>query len=313
MTLSRRRLLLGSAAGAVAAATATAGATVACSTGDQPISIAAGEPDGFYIEFANLLGPLLHARVVPTLGSVQNIRAVDAGSADLALALADALDAARTGAPDFGRAVRLSALGRVYENYMQLVVRADSSVWSLPDLAGRVVSLGASGSGAALFGERLFVTAGVFLGQTRHLALKEAVAALRDNQIDAMLWSGGVPTPVLAEADRQWGIRLIDLGGYVPDLRARYGRYYSQIALPVGTYRATGAVRTVGVPNLLVTGSHTPDSAVRKTVRVLVEHAGQLVPAQARGTQYLDVGNLINTEPLPLHPAAAATYRALRG
>ncbi|WP_261565400.1 TAXI family TRAP transporter solute-binding subunit [Frankia gtarii] len=311
MTASRRAALLGAlAVGATAVTVAAAGG---CSQDDPTVSIAAGEPDGFYIEFANLLRPLLHAQVVPTLGSVQNIRSVSAGTADLGLALADALDAAQRGSPTFGQPVRLYALGRVYENYMQLVVRADSPVRSLPDLVGRAVSLGANGSGAALFGERLFATAGVTLGQARHLSLKDAVGALRDNMIDAMLWSGGVPTEVLAQADRQWGIRLLELGAYVPELRRRYGRYYNEVALPAGTYRAAGAVRTVGVPNLLIAGADCPDRVVRNTVRVLVEHAGQLVPKQARGTQYLDVGNLINTEPLPLHPAAVETYRALRG
>ncbi|SNQ50144.1 C4-dicarboxylate ABC transporter substrate-binding protein [Frankia canadensis] len=311
MRLSRRAVLLG--AGAAALGVAVDGVTSSCSSHDRTVSIAAGEPDGFYIEFANLLRPFLHARVVPTLGSVQNIRAVDSGSADLGLALADSLDAARTGAPAFGPAVTLYALGRVYENYMQLVVRADSPVRTVTDLAGRSVSLGANGSGAALFGERLFATAGVVLGQYRHLSLKDAVGALRDNLIDAMLWSGGVPTEVLAEADRAWGIRLIELGGLVPELRQRFGRYYNEIALPAGIYRSADAVRTVGVPNLLVTGTHTSDDTIRETVRVLVEHAGQLVPRQARGTQYLDVGNLINTGPLPLHPAAADAYRELRG
>ncbi|MCL9758848.1 TAXI family TRAP transporter solute-binding subunit [Frankia sp. AiPa1] len=310
--VSRRGMLLGGALGT--ACVVTAGLSAACGSSDHTISIAAGEPDGFYIEFANLLRPLLDAQVMQTLGSVQNIRAVAAGTADLGLALADSLDAARTGGPAFGgRPMTLYALGRVYENYMQLVVRADSPVQTLADLAGRSVSLGANGSGAALFGERLFATAGVQLGQARHLSLNDAVGALRDSLIDAMLWSGGVPTAVLAKADQAWGIRLLDLGGYVPALRSGYGRYYNEISLPAGIYRTVGAVRTVGVPNLLFTGTRTGDSEVRDTVRALVDHAGQLVPAQARGTQYLDVGNLINTEPLPLHPAAAATYRALRG
>ncbi|WP_163552961.1 TAXI family TRAP transporter solute-binding subunit [Candidatus Frankia alpina] len=311
MTASRRAVLFGALAVGATAVTVTVAAAGGCSQDDPPVSIAAGEPDGFYIEFANLLRPLLHAQVVPTLGSVQNIRSVSAGTADLGLALADAFDAAQKGSPAFGQPVRLYALGRVYENYMQLVVRADSPVRGVADLVGRAVSLGANGSGAALFGERLFATAGVTLGQARHLSLKDAVGALRDDMIDAMLWSGGVPTEVLAQADREWGIRLLELGAYVPELRRRYGRYYNEVALPAGTYRAAGAVHTVGVPNLLVAGADCPDRVVRNTVRVLVEHARQLVPKQARGTQYLDVGNLINTE--PLHPAAADTYRALRG
>lgn len=38
---------------------------------------------------------------------------------------------------------------------MQLVVRAEDRISDLADLSGRPVTLGAAGSGAAVFGERL--------------------------------------------------------------------------------------------------------------------------------------------------------------
>ncbi|GLZ39757.1 TAXI family TRAP transporter solute-binding subunit [Actinokineospora sp. NBRC 105648] len=283
------------------------------------VRIAAGETGGFYVEFARLLAaeltatePGLRVEVVETQGSVMNIGRVTTGGADLALCLADALAAARAGEHPFGTAVPLPALGRVYENYMQLVVRADSPIRTLPDLAGRAVSLGAEGSGAALFGDRLLSAAGVAVTVDRH-PLAGAVTALRTDRVAALLWSGGLPTPALADLDASIGIRLLDLSPYLTTLRTRHGAVYEQVTVPGRTYSSPDAVTTIGVPNLLVPAPDLPDAVIRATVHTLVDHATRLVPQQALGTQYLDVRSLIDTTPAPLHPTAAETYRDLRG
>ncbi|SDD10061.1 TAXI family TRAP transporter solute-binding subunit [Actinokineospora iranica] len=310
MSLSRRGFL-------VAAALVGAG----CGAGgpEGAVRVAAGEPGGFYVEFAGLLAaeitraePGLRAGVVETAGSVQNLQRVSDGHADLALTLADALDVARSGGKPFRAALPLRALGRVYENYMQVVVRADSPVRALGDLAGHRISLGAAGSGAALFGSRLLATAGVAV-VADHRPLAEAARALRDGRVEALLWSGGVPTPALADLDAAVGIRLLDLGGQVAGLRAAHGAVYDQVVVPEGTYRSTADTMTVGVANLLVPSPTLPDDVVRAVVRVLATRADRLVPQQAVGTQYLDVRALIDTGSAPLHPAAAETYRDLHG
>ncbi|WP_018681792.1 TAXI family TRAP transporter solute-binding subunit [Actinokineospora enzanensis] len=298
------------------AALATAGC--AYTTPTRTVRVAAGESGGFYVEFARLLAaevnaadPATRTEVVETLGSVMNVEQVATGRADLALVLADTLAAARAGATPFPQPLPLTALGRVYENYMQLVVRADSPIHALPELAGQPVSVGAAGSGAALFGDRLLTTANVSVAVDHH-PLADAVTALRDGRVRALLWSGGLPTPALTGLDAETGIRLLDLGAFVPGLRAAHGPVYDAVTIPPGTYRDTTEMTTVGVPNMLVPAPGLPDPVIRTVVRVLVERATHLVPQQALGTQYLDVRSLIDTAPIPLHPAAAAAYRELR-
>ncbi|WP_026423532.1 TAXI family TRAP transporter solute-binding subunit [Actinokineospora inagensis] len=307
MTLSRRAFLLG--------ALTVAGCSYAAP--NDRIRIAAGEPGGFYVEFARLLAGEINsigprAEVVETLGSVMNIDRLTTGAADLGLALADALAAARAGTPPFTARLDLTALGRVYENYMQLVVRADSPIHTLPDLAGRPVSLGAPGSGAALFGDRLLTTAALSV-TIDHNPLLDATTALHTGRVDALLWSGGLPTPALADLDTATGIRLLDLAAYTPALRAHYGPVYDQVTIPAGTYRDPTPITTIGVPNLLVPSPTLPAPTIDLIVNLLVTRATHLVPQQALGTQYLDVRSLIDTAPVPLHPAAAARYRALHG
>ncbi|MCQ4122195.1 TAXI family TRAP transporter solute-binding subunit [Rhodococcus tibetensis] len=105
----------------------------------------------------------------------------------------------------------------MYENYMQLAVRADSGIGDTSQLAGARISLGARGSGAELTAERILEVLG--LGDpgdvTRlHLSMTNAGHALRDGSVDAVLWAGGVPTPSFANLGIP--LRLLDLSAELP-------------------------------------------------------------------------------------------------
>jgi TRAP transporter TAXI family solute receptor len=308
----KRRAFLAALAGALAA-----GCTVGGST--RSLTIAAGEPQGFYLAFGRLLAaqinaaqPWLRCTAMETTASLANIDLLRTGKADLALVLADAARAADSAQPPFSTAVDLRALGRVYENYLQLVVLNDSPYTKLSDLDGRSISLGATGSGASLTGDRIVTAAGIS-PRVQHLPLADAVSALSARSIDALLWSGGVPTPALATLDAAVGIRLLPLDGVLPALRSRHGLLYEQLPVPSGGYRFVHQVPTIGVANLLVGLATLPDDVAAAVVDVLIDRAGQLVPQEALGTQFLDIQTLIGTADLPLHPGAVAAYRQHHG
>ena len=291
------------------------GLAASCGTADDPppgLRIAAGEPGGFYVEFARLLARTLNAEVIETTGSHRNIELVDSGRATLGLSLSDLAEAALAGTDPFGRSLPLRAIGRVYENYMQLVVSADSSIQTVADLAGRRVSLGAEGSGAAVFGERLLAAAGV-QAQVEHNGLTDATQRLAAGRIDALLWSGGVPTPALYKLSTSHPIRLLDVTTALPALLDAYRAAYHRVIIPAKTYGNSRPVRTIGVPNLLLADRALPAEAAGAVARALARHAPRLVPASALGTQYLELRSLIATGSVPLHQGAAEAYRDLRG
>lgn len=320
--ITRRTVLRGVLAGAAL------GAAGGCAAGDyrgpdRPLTVAAGEPGGFYLAFAEQLAtavtaaqPRLHPRVAATEGSQANLAMLRDGHADLALVLVDSAVAALHGLVPFGGPTPLRALGRVYENYLQLVVRADGPLRTVADLAGHTAALGAVGSGAAVCGDRMLAVLGLRPGvdlRVTHLPLAEAVAGLAGGQVDALLWSGGVPTPALAALDERVGIRLLPLNPVLPELRVRYGRVYEPVPVPSGAYRLVREVPTVGVANLLVCRPDLAEDVAAAVVRVLVRDAARLVPQQALGTQFLDARTLIGTGDIPLHPGAVAAYRELHG
>jgi uncharacterized protein len=276
-------------------------ALTACGTSEPSgtITIAGGEPGGFYNDFAALLSRLspspLTISPLQTGGSADNLKHLRERTADLGLTLSDSAHLEQG----------IVALGRVYENYLQLVVLADSPYRTPADLIGKPVSLGATGSGAALQGERLAL--GV---KEAHYPLRNAIDALKAGEIAALLWSGGVPTPELNKAS---GIRLLPLDSFLPRLRQDYGKVYERVDVRMGVYGSQADIPTIGTPNLLVCRPDLSAEYASAVVRLLVAKAAQLVPDQALGTQYLDVRSLIDTGKVPLHPGAATEYRRLHG
>lgn len=286
--------------------------------------VAGGEPGGFYREFSTLLAAALQhhgvarqAQALPTGGSLENIQRLLSGQATLAVALADAAveEAAVQARAGEGRLV---ALGKVYENYVHCIVRRDSGIMSFSELAGRKVAIGAPGSGTSFTAERIIREAG--LGATAGgalqkylLGLNAGLEALDEGSVEALLWSGGVPTSAITEANSRLGLRFLDLSAFLPGMRATYSALYDPVLIPRNSYAGVPAVGTIGVPNLLLCRSDLDAGIVARTVQLLVAHAEELIPRSSLGVQFLSKETLVNTAGLPLHPAAAATYRTLHG
>jgi TRAP-type uncharacterized transport system substrate-binding protein len=164
-----------------------------------------------------------------------------------------------------------------------------------------------------VLGARLLECAGLRDIQVLRLPMPAARAAMLSGEIDAMLVSGGVPLAVLAELDAAIGIRLLPLAEYRAVLGPPGQTVYESVPVPPGAYHGGSDVDTVGVANLLVCAPNLPARVAALISDVLADRAGALIPAQAVGTQFLDVRSLINTGTVPLHPGAIAAYRRHHG
>src|SRR6266550_5857219 len=129
--LVRRRTLLLGAAGGVALA--GCGGDPGYPAG--PLRIASGGTGGVYFAYAQAIAtvvrtalPRLRPTVLTTAASVENLQMVAAGRAEVGFTSADAAADAFLGKPPFPVALPVAALGRIYENYLHLVVRLDRAI-----------------------------------------------------------------------------------------------------------------------------------------------------------------------------------------
>ncbi|WP_329201011.1 MULTISPECIES: TAXI family TRAP transporter solute-binding subunit [unclassified Streptomyces] len=320
----KRRQVWGAGLGALASA--VAGACAGCSRDSGParrLLLATGPEGGPYNAFGEALAQAVGAsgsrlRIVPvsTSASVDNLHELDAGSVDLALAMADVAEDAALGREPFTRPASVTALARVYVNYTHLLARADGPVRSVRDLAGRPVAAGAPGSGVQVVAGRVLREAGLgddpSPARERQLGLADSARALREGGVDALFWSGGVPTPALTALSRELGLRFVPLDGYVAPLRERYGPVYTAVTIPAGAYGLAEPVGTLGVANYLLARADVPEPAALELLTVVFDRWGDLLREVTAGAR-LEPRFAISTGRVPLHGGAVAYYRSVYG
>ncbi|WP_233513709.1 TAXI family TRAP transporter solute-binding subunit [Micromonospora craterilacus] len=275
------------------------------------IRIATGSPTAVYHAFGESLAAILnrelpnvHAEVMVTAASAENIRLLGAGEAELGFTQADVLPA------DPGPDPPVVAVARVYDDLLHLVTSADSPVHTLTDLQGRRVSVGAPGSGTEITVRRLLTVAGLdgVQVQRERLGLDDSVAALQAGQIDAFFFSGGLPVRAVAQFARDTPTRIVDLGEWTAPLRQGNPEVYVPRDIPRSVY-GIDPVTTVANPNYLVVRADLPEAVVREVTRLLMERRSELAAAHPAAGR-MSPRAAIATSPLPLHPGAASWYRA---
>ncbi len=318
--LARRRVLTALALVAIAIGTVlgTASGAPARPAADKPVVIATGSTKGVYYQYAQSFAAAAHSRLpqlrlLDTSGSVNNINLLAAGQATFAICAADAAMDGYAGEGLFARGVPIRAVARLYDDYIHLVVPAESAVRSLADLRGLRVSVGPDGSGTALIADRILGVAGLDGHrdiEREVLSINDSVAALQAGTVDAFFWSGGLFTAGITELGNAMAIRLVNLADSATALRSHYGTVYRLGTVPAGTYRGVdAAVGTVAVPNLLITLDTVPATVVNRVLGALFASASQVGRAIPAAVQ-LDPRSAPFTNRLPLHPAATSYYRS---
>lgn len=282
-------------------------------------AIAAGPEHGQYWRFAQALSDFKGARVVAlvTRGGEENLRLLREGKVALALSQADAALAAYEGrdgfAPD-GPYATLRAIGSLYPEPVHVLVARASPVGSAADLAGRRVAVGEPGSASRTAALRVLQAHGLGPGRvaTRDLPLREALVALRRNEVDAVIQVIGAPADSVREAIAQMPLRLVPLSEKAVAALAASGGGYFAYTLPRGAYPLQGEdVRTVATAALLLVGAGLTETEIAAiTRRVYGEARDFAARGSAQGTQVAAANARLGLS-VPQHLAAARALEAL--
>ncbi len=291
--------------------------------GDQGASeyiIAGGGTTGVYYNYGSHLAEALsdglseNFVVSESEGSVDNLFRIGSGRALIGFAQSDAAANAATGSGTFGQRIPVRAIARLYDEYVHLVVLEDSDITDISDLRGRVVSLGARNSGVNLVSMRVMDAVGLTPESLVNLELgpDAAIEALRNGEIEAIFWVGGVPTPGLDKLSRETPIRLVPINAeIVEQLNANYDGVYRISEFPIGAYGWDTPTMTMSVPNYLVVSEDAPDQLVRAITEQLFASRSALAQ-QVPTAALLDRRQAIFTDPIALHPGAAEYYTATK-
>jgi uncharacterized protein len=302
-------------------------AGVSCSNDGEPrarfLSIATGGTGGVYYPYGGGLAkvlneslPSVRATAEVTAASVDNLKLIRDGKADIAFVLADTLaDAVAGRGPFEGRPVPAASLAVLYSNYTHIVTTTASGITSIADLRGKTVSTGSPGSGTEVIAVRVLRAAGLDPDRdvTRQgLGATESAGALKDGKVAAFVWTGGLPTAAVHDLAHSQGmtIRLIPSADVLPALRRDYGALYFPLEIPAGAYRGVDRpVSVVGVANVLVVNRSMPDDLAYDITRVLFEKKKELAAIHPEAA-HLSLERAAAGSPAPYHAGAVRYYAA---
>ncbi|MEU4193399.1 TAXI family TRAP transporter solute-binding subunit [Kribbella sp. NPDC026611] len=294
----------------------------------ESATFATGNAGGVYNAFGAALCGLvsevtgMDLRPIATDGSVENLNLVAQRKADLGFCTSDSALAAYEGTGAFKNAhMRFYALGRVYDNYVHVVVPMASKAQSLSDLNTKSskklrVGVGPKESGTEIVSRLILGTAGIHVEMV-NLSLTDSIKLLKakadketaPNGIDAFIWSGGVPTTPIADLQKDLGFRLLNIGAVAQEIALTNFGGFVVSAIPPSQYGLASSVPTLAVPNYLIAKQGLSDSWAWWTVNTLFRRQNDLIAAKHPEAGSLDPRSAIATMPVPLHPAAERWYR----
>ena len=258
--------------------------------------------------YARLLPDVL-VEPIDTQGSVQNIEALQDGSADIGLAQAAIAYMAYNGRlRDLGPLRDIRGIAILNSSAVHLMVSPASRIQSMDELQGRRVGIGPDASGAAVTAQALldgYFSPGAV--QKVDAPVSDTMTMLLSNELEAAFMVSSVPNDDARDLIKG-GARLLPIRGPAADrLRTLYPFFHAEI-IPSGAYPGQQQpVHTLSVDVVLLARAGLDELIVRRLTEALFQMLPQLsaelpfvkgiVPERAPAT------------PVPLHPGAVLYYR----
>lgn len=248
-------------------------------------------------------------------GSVANVKDIAAGRIESGFVQSDVAFWAFSGVGAFeedGRQTSLRAIANLYPESFHIVVREESGIESVRDLAGRRVALDEAGSGT-LVGAQLvleafdLVEAGVAIS---YLKSDDAMEKLVAGELDAFFLIAGYPAKVIQWASEEAEIRLLPLNGPETAKLVKVNPFLQLDVIPGGTYEGVRHVETLTVAAQWITREDISEETVYGILEALWRSDARrlLDRGHAKG-RVIRLETALEGVGIPLHAGALRFYR----
>jgi TRAP transporter TAXI family solute receptor len=295
------------------------GIASAAAAADVKMVLATGGTAGTYYPFGGGMAKIWNSKIPgmnmtaqATGASVENVRLVNRGEAELAIVQSDTIDFAFNAKENFKeKLTKMAVLAVLYPEVIQVVVRGDSKIDSFDDLKGMKVGVGAPGSGTEANFRQLSDGYGLKKEdvRTQYLSFSESAEQFKDRNIDAFIVTAGIPNAAIMDIGSQHSIRIINIADDKAALITKKYPFLSPFTVPANTYKnQTSPVKTVAVNAVLIAGTDVKEDVAYNIVKALFENQSELAATHAKGKE-LSLKNASTGVSIPFHPGAVKYYK----
>lgn len=287
----------------------------ACGGDTGRFIMATGGVAGTYYPLGGVMAGVINANTdleitpVASGASADNLRQLGEGFAHIAIVQNDVMAYAYYGIEtwaDDDAVTNITTLMSLYPETVQVVVLADSDIYSVEDLAGQRVSVGAVGSGVEANAKQVLAAHGLSFNDitVTNLGFAESADAMRDLNLDAFFVTAATPNTAVSELATARDLRLLNLADdKIGELMERHP-FYVRVTVTDADYTwITEPVNTVAVQATLIATSDLDDTAAYQIVQTMIDHADEVEAGHARGA-YFTLENAVQSISVDFHPGA---------
>ncbi|MCY4607685.1 MAG: TAXI family TRAP transporter solute-binding subunit [bacterium] len=258
--------------------------------------------------------PGLLATALSSEGAVENVGSVVSGDVESGFSQSDVVYWAYTGTGIFAGSDprrKLRLIGSLYPEVIHIVVRRDAGITSVPDLAGKRISLDVEGSGTLVAARIILDSYGLSDVDldVRYIKHGPAVSMMRADELDGLFVIAGYPANSVFDLVEEGIADLLPIPAeHALGLLVDHP-FFSLSVVPEGSYPGLSHVTTLAIGVQWIVTQAAPEDLVYQITRALwhPNNREELASGHPAARQ-MKLSNALLGAAVPLHPGAAAFY-----
>ena len=282
----------------------------------EALTFTTGGEAGTYYAFGSVLAQYvsnnsdLSVTAITGNGSKANVEDLDAGDVQLGFCQSDVMSYAYDGTNLFAETGAVGSFSVAAALYMEQVqiVTMNPDIKTVADLKGKIVSIGAQGSGVYFNAIDVLGAYGMTEADITpvYQSFGDSAESLKDKKIDAAFIVSGAPTTALVDlaATANKPLNVITLEDeHIDNLMADYP-FYAKTVIPAGTYDGLDRdVTTVSIRAMLVCRSDVPEDVVYELMTAMFDNQSELAASHDKFKE-LSLEGAVAGVSIPYHPGA---------
>ncbi len=249
-----------------------------------------------------------------TKGTQENIRRLESGELDFALANAAITYFAVRGEGDWEKAYPMRTVMTLAPNIALFITPKSSGIRTISDLKGERVVVGPAGAGFRYFLEPILNAHGVTYDDftALHNTQSGAVDMLADGSAAAAFLGGGVPTASITQASASQDIHFIPFDAAAKQQLSQQYPFFNPATIPAETYRGqTEPFEGLNVGSMhLITSEGKDEETVYQFTKLLYENRAEVVKVHPAG-KAINAPNVIKDTGTPFHAGAIRYFKEI--
>jgi len=291
-------------------------------TGKLRLVVATGGTGGVFYPYgggiARVLGKGIanaEATAEVTGGSVDNMKLINKGDADMGLSTVDSAFDAFNGLGAYADVGPIPgcAIASLYQSFIHVVALESAGITKVEDMKGKRISVGSAGSSTEIAADRMLEAAGLDPKKDIRrdsLSVAESASAMKDQKIDAFFWIGGLPTAAVTDlvTTPNMKVRFVATDNLLPKLKQKYGESYVAATLPKAVYKQEADATGVGVGNLIAVNSKMSEEMAYTLLKGMFDNLADLQASHPEAKKLTLETAAIKTS-IPFHPGAIKFFK----